>query len=98
MKLLTFYFTFCNIRMYSAMNTYESSYSPVAQSVEQQTVNLWVPGSSPGGGAKRSFYLNDLFYLSGMQNLFKHLIHNVLNNIENKKGSARKILQSLVSY
>ena len=26
-------------------------YCPLAQSVEQQTVNLWVPGSSPGGAA-----------------------------------------------
>ena len=27
-------------------------YSPVAQLVEQMTVNHWVPGSSPGRGAK----------------------------------------------
>ena len=27
-------------------------YSPVAQSVEQVTVNHWVGGSSPSGGAK----------------------------------------------
>ena len=26
-------------------------YSPLAQMVEQQTVNLWVAGSSPAGGA-----------------------------------------------
>ena len=27
-----------------------SFYASVAQLVEQQTFNLWVPGSSPGGG------------------------------------------------
>ena len=28
------------------------TYSPIAQLVEQMTVNHWVPGSSPGRGAK----------------------------------------------
>ena len=46
------------------MSAYESRYSPVAQSVEQQTVNLWVPGSSPGGGAKRSFERMTFFILN----------------------------------
>ena len=34
------------------------SYSPIAQSVEQQTVNLLVPGSSPGWGANISKRVN----------------------------------------
>ncbi len=33
-----------------------SLYSPVAQLVEQLTVNQWVPGSSPGRGATSLFF------------------------------------------
>ena len=33
--------------LYNKLN----SYSPIAQQVEQRTVNPCVPGSSPGGGA-----------------------------------------------
>ncbi|MDQ5939948.1 MAG: hypothetical protein QG557_898, partial [Pseudomonadota bacterium] len=32
---------------------YSKVYSPVAQSVEQMTVNHWVGGSSPSGGANK---------------------------------------------
>jgi hypothetical protein len=32
--------------------TKEFGYSPLAQSVEQMTVNHWVAGSSPAGGAR----------------------------------------------
>lgn len=34
----------------SSLST-RTNYSSIAQLVEQQTVNLWVPGSSPGRGA-----------------------------------------------
>lgn len=44
---------------------YVEEHSPVAQLAEQQTVNLWVVGSSPTGGAKANsmLYMELAFFL-----------------------------------
>ena len=69
-------------------NKYFKVYSLVAQLVEQQTVNLWVGGSSPPFGAKYIFRHNFRVYpvrsvgrkkLKQEQTLSMILHNNILN-------------------
>ena len=44
------------LKHYDMFNTKSTAYSPIAQSVEQRTVNPCVPGSSPGWRANQAKY------------------------------------------